>query len=259
MSQVLKALEQSEISHQQNAPVAFNLTSPKMVIRAHKLVSLKNSLLLCMPTLACLGYLSYQSYQARLHEVDQIVQNGPRVVTESAPYQLLDYPDFADLKAIPRLTSQPSDSVMLSSQSEHKAVDLTMVSQNGSTVVSSSEKSEFGLGDVDLSQLSPLLVQRVELALQDNGQQTASASSAENVLLTEHADEFAGRLPALNFQTHVYSSRADKRWVKINGVERVEGDVVTSDVNLLAIEPQSTVILFNNQRIEIPALYDWQG
>lgn len=259
MSQVLKALERSEISHQQNAPVAFNSTSPKIAIRAHKLVSLKNALLLCIPTLACLGYLSYQSYQARLHEVDQLAQNGPSVVTESAPYQLLDYPDFAELKAIPRLTSQPSESVMLASQNEQKAAELTTVSQNSSTSVSSSEKSEFGLGDVDLSQLSPQLVQRVELALQDNGQQSTSASSGENVLLTEHADQFAGRLPALNFQTHVYSSRADKRWVKINGVERVEGDVVTGDVNLLAIEPQSTVILFNNQRIEIPALFDWQG
>lgn len=259
MSQVLKALEQSEISHQQNAPVVFTSTSPKMAIRPHKLVSLKNLLLLCMPTLACLGYLLYQSYQARLHEIDQLVQNGPSVVTENAPYQLLDYPDFAELKAIPRLTSQLSDSVLLSNQSEQKAVDLTIVSQNGSAAVSSSEKSEFGLGDVDLSQLSPLLVQRVELALQDKGQQPTSKSSGENVLLTEHADEFSGRLPALNFQTHVYSSRADKRWVKINGVERVEGDAVTSDVNLVAIEPQSTVILFNNQRIEIPALYDWQG
>ncbi|MBD1565275.1 general secretion pathway protein GspB [Vibrio sp. S12_S33] len=256
MSQVLKALEQSEISHQQNAPVVFTSTSPKMAIRPHKLMSLKNLLLLCMPTLACLGYLLYQSYQARLHEIDQLIQNGPSVVTESAPYQLLDYPDFAELKAIPRLTSQPSDSFLLSNQSEQKATDLTIVSQNGSATVSSSEKSEFGLGDVDLSQLSPLLVQRVELALQDKGQQKYSG---ENVLLTEHADEFAGRLPALNFQTHVYSSRADKRWVKINGVERVEGDVVTSDVNLVAIEPQSTVILFSNQRIEIPALYDWQG
>ncbi|CSB37646.1 general secretion pathway protein B [Vibrio cholerae] len=45
----------------------------------------------------------------------------------------------------------------------------------------------------------------------------------------------------------------------MNGVEYREGDMLTPEVKLESIKPQSSVIIFGGEEIEIPALYDWKG
>jgi general secretion pathway protein B len=77
--------------------------------------------------------------------------------------------------------------------------------------------------------------------------------------LAQDAQQWYGKLPALNFQTHVYSSKESKRWVKINGTEYGQGDWINDDLQLVAIEQQSCLVRFKGEEIEIPALYDWQG
>jgi general secretion pathway protein B len=63
----------------------------------------------------------------------------------------------------------------------------------------------------------------------------------------------------MNFETHVYSSNPNKRWVKVNGNEFIEGDWITERVRLVKIEQQSCQISFNGETIQVPALYDWKG
>jgi general secretion pathway protein B len=77
--------------------------------------------------------------------------------------------------------------------------------------------------------------------------------------LAQNSNDYYGRLPAMNFQTHVYSRAEDKRWVKINDVEYMQGDELNGGVVLESIEPQSCVIRFEGERLRIPALYDWKG
>ena len=57
----------------------------------------------------------------------------------------------------------------------------------------------------------------------------------------------------------MYSSSAERRWVKINNKEVAQGDWITPEVQLIEVKPQSIVVEFEEQAIEIPALYEWQG
>nr|WP_281259838.1 general secretion pathway protein GspB [Vibrio albus] len=63
----------------------------------------------------------------------------------------------------------------------------------------------------------------------------------------------------MDLQTHMYSSSAEGRWVKINGQELHEGDWLDDQVQLLSISPRNIVVRFGGQQIEIPALYEWEG
>ncbi|MFA0114961.1 general secretion pathway protein GspB [Vibrio sp. 10N.261.46.E11] len=77
--------------------------------------------------------------------------------------------------------------------------------------------------------------------------------------LETHGNRLSGVLPKLDLQTHMYSSSETKRWVKVNGHEVAQGEWIERGIQLLEIKPQSVIIEFNQQKIEIPALYEWKG
>ena len=87
----------------------------------------------------------------------------------------------------------------------------------------------------------------------------ASQMEPQVIELENHVKSLSGVLPKLDLQTHMYSSSENKRWVKVNGQEVSQGDWIGNDVQLLEIKPQSVVVEFNQQKIEIPALYEWKG
>ncbi|CAM2867758.1 general secretion pathway protein GspB [Vibrio ordalii] len=255
MSQVLKALEQSELSRQNKGS-----TQSSPVTLFHQLPSFswwsKASLTaLLAPSILCCGYLVYHSYQTRIDELEQLKRNAPQVVPQEGAYQVLEYPDLGELQ-----TNTPRVKTLTETRSAQPFTPLYGTQLTTRDQQDKNADQEFGLNDLDLSQLSPELIQRVELAIQGKDQVVlVGDSSKDHLLLTEHLDTFSGRIPALNFQTHVYSSRTDKRWVKINGVERKVGDDVANGVQLVEINPQSTLIRFGGELIEVPALYDWKG
>ncbi|MCQ1059042.1 general secretion pathway protein GspB [Photobacterium sp. DNB23_23_1] len=65
------------------------------------------------------------------------------------------------------------------------------------------------------------------------------------------------RIPALNFQTHIYSSVPNSRWVKVNGSEAYEGDEIAPGVILRRIDPREVVFDFESYLISMPALSEW--
>lgn len=65
------------------------------------------------------------------------------------------------------------------------------------------------------------------------------------------------RIPALNFQTHIYSSAPNSRWVKVNGSEAYEGDEIAPGVTLRRIDPREVVFDFESYLISMPALSEW--
>ncbi|WP_347230769.1 general secretion pathway protein GspB [Vibrio sp. 10N.286.49.B3] len=154
-------------------------------------------------------------------------------------------------------------------------------------IESATQGGDVAFDDLDLSALSPELANRIESAfqLQDtptspNSQSVAHsedeplvAASPDRVEpqsraqlykpevldLTNHLSRFSGQLPKMNLQTHMYSSDANRRWVKINGKEYQEGDWIEAELQLLTISAQSVTVEFNQQQIKLPALYDWLG
>ncbi|MEZ8126485.1 general secretion pathway protein GspB [Vibrio splendidus] len=122
------------------------------------------------------------------------------------------------------------------------------------------------LQGLDLSELPPDLALKLESMMgeQQSAPEPMDSRPAEQVgsqviELETHTNSLSGVLPKLDLQTHMYSSSETKRWVKVNGQEVAQGDWIGRDIQLLEIKPQSVIIEFNQQKIEIPALYEWKG
>ncbi|KWU02189.1 general secretion pathway protein GspA [Vibrio toranzoniae] len=122
------------------------------------------------------------------------------------------------------------------------------------------------LKGLDFSELPPELALKLESIM---GEQQSAPEPMDSrpvkqvgsqvIELEYHRNSLSGVLPKLNLQTHMYSSSETKRWVKVNGQEVAQGDWIGQDIQLLEVKPQSVIIEFNQQKIEIPALYEWQG
>ncbi|USH02100.1 AAA family ATPase [Grimontia kaedaensis] len=122
---------------------------------------------------------------------------------------------------------------------------------------------ELTLEDLDLSELSPELAQKVEAAMGSDKSRTLEAKldraqpESNVVPIAELNSAQLNRLPAMDFQTHIYTSNESNRWVKVNGKEAREGQFVADGVLLRGIEPQQVVVQFEDALIAIPALTTW--
>tara|TARA_Y100001956_G_scaffold82452_1_gene103393 strand:- start:1061 stop:1828 length:768 start_codon:yes stop_codon:yes gene_type:complete len=255
MSKVLKALDVSEQHHQ-----AMQKTPHYSQHHGGEKASVTNksavATLVLLPGLLAALYSSYDSYQDKL--VSWLTTNQPRVIEVETPfvYSELPYPKFGDLTPTYEIVMADTaldNPLELEEPSVKPVVDE--VDSQPSEVVTQEESL---LGNLDLSELSPELALRIESAL-GGDQATASESNTELSNLAQQGDKWQGKLPALNFQTHVYSSNVAKRWVKVNGTEYNEGDWITDRIKLEKIEQNGCQIRFDDELIDIPALYDWQG
>lgn len=122
------------------------------------------------------------------------------------------------------------------------------------------------LQGLDLSELPPDLALKLESMMGEQqsapepmDSRPAGQVGSQVIELETHTNSLSGVLPKLDLQTHMYSSSETKRWVKVNGQEVAQGDWIGRGIQLLEIKPQSVIIEFNQQKIEIPALYEWKG
>ncbi|MGF1906378.1 general secretion pathway protein GspB [Aliivibrio salmonicida] len=136
--------------------------------------------------------------------------------------------------------------------------------QANSNITPAKKEKDFNINNLDLSGLSPELAARFKSAMNDpadvNQEKELVWDNDESTIeLVKNGAEFMGRLPALNFQTHNYTSKLSQRWVKVNGKEVSAGEKITPSVSLLEINPRNVIIEFENKKIEVPALYEWKG
>lgn len=217
------------------------------------------------------------------------VQTPPKSVAdniepESALFTIRPAPQMTELKTLPRQMSfasvnaetakvdeqleQSNDSALSQDDSESEPLQVTAGSNNPqpnqkNSTANNGEMEGDLLQGLDLTELSPELALKIESILDDGGAPSKvdidQYRPQPTVLLESHTQSLSGRLPSLNLQTHMYSSSAERRWVKINDKEVAQGDWITPEVQLIEVKPQSIVVEFEEQAIEIPALYEWQG
>lgn len=207
------------------------------------------------------------------------------VTQDESPFLIRTAPTNNELKALPRKevyaqvningTADMDDSnamLALADVSESNSELSSESFESSSTQSNSRDSSNDRQSDsdllqgLDLSELPPDLALKLESIMGD--QQSAPepmdsrpAESMESpvIELESHGSSLSGVLPKLDLQTHMYSSSETKRWVKVNGHEVAQGDWIEQGIQLLEIKPQSVIIEFNQQKIEIPALYEWKG
>ncbi|MGR5067932.1 general secretion pathway protein GspB [Vibrio alfacsensis] len=200
----------------------------------------------------------------RVTQAAPVVETAPVVVKQT--FESLSYPETPMLAHLPRewpTAELPSDMGTFNDAqyTSHETVpgELALLErphQAGKNALDQ-DALDLSLDDLDLSSLAPDLALKVENALA-NTEQPDSASVQVNDL-ERNAQQWYGRLPALNLQTHMYASDIKRRWVKINNVEYLQGDVVDGQVTLKEIRPQAVIVEFQGEQIRIPALYEWKG
>ncbi|WP_372760386.1 general secretion pathway protein GspB [Pseudoalteromonas sp.] len=69
-------------------------------------------------------------------------------------------------------------------------------------------------------------------------------------------DGLQALLPPLKYQAHIYSSAANKRWIKLNGRELYEGQSIGA-LKVIEITPEQSVLDFDGYQFSLKALQDW--
>ncbi len=74
--------------------------------------------------------------------------------------------------------------------------------------------------------------------------------------LSEMSVSYQDSLPSLQFDMHIYASDGEG-FVKVNGRDRYEGDVIAAGVTLEKILPQKVILEYQGKRFSLPALSNW--
>ncbi len=74
--------------------------------------------------------------------------------------------------------------------------------------------------------------------------------------ITQMPDWVQNGVPNLHFEQHIYASDGEG-WVKVNGRDRYQGDMITKELQLLEILPQKVVLIYRGEKFSLPALTNW--
>lgn len=148
----------------------------------------------------------------------------------------------------------------------------TVTASTESSVTGPSTAVEFATKQAvaaDANQASapdPVLVAKFNQAVQEvianekePAQVTVSTPTAAKVpQLLDLPDAIKMTVPPFLYQTHIYSSARDKRWIKLNNEILMEGSRLDNGLAIEEITPQQTVMKFNGFRFAVPAMEDWR-
>jgi general secretion pathway protein A len=185
--------------------------------------------------------------------------------TEVEAFQILAFPSFENLSP---LRSAVSEQAIVSSRDEPVSEEVESVileellfndEQPLAEVVTTTEAlPEFDFDQLDLSELAPELASRVQSALDlPQGSREQESLDIEIYEIEALPKSISALLPDMNFQSHMYASQADKRWIKVNDKELQEGEVITDKVMVETIEPRRVILNVAGNRVAIPSLYEW--
>lgn len=77
--------------------------------------------------------------------------------------------------------------------------------------------------------------------------------------IRELKEEQKKQVPAMVYETHLYSTDRFQRWVKINGRSMQETQWITEDIQIHEIQKQFLILEMGHIRFSLPALTDWTG
>ncbi|TEW53904.1 hypothetical protein E2R68_10470 [Psychromonas sp. RZ22] len=70
--------------------------------------------------------------------------------------------------------------------------------------------------------------------------------------------QFQFQVPVMRYDSHMYSTNKDDRWIRINGIDLHVGDHI-GDVELIDILPKKSVFRLGEQSFTLDSLEDWTG
>lgn len=82
-------------------------------------------------------------------------------------------------------------------------------------------------------------------------------ASSDTKPLVNYPESFQASIPELDFQTHIYSSEPQQRWVKVNGKIVRETQEVAPGLTIQEIKPQQVIMNSSGNYFSLPALTSW--
>ncbi|WP_143872297.1 general secretion pathway protein GspB [Catenovulum sediminis] len=132
------------------------------------------------------------------------------------------------------------------------------ISQNINLAAANKTSEEVRVDAVDDALLAKFKLAVSEtMAMSDEEIKRQPAKRAKVPFLTELSPAYQNQIPALNFQTHIYSTEAKQRWIKVNGRIIREGQAILDGLVVDAIAQQHVVLQFAGQQFMLPALTNW--
>ncbi|MAG76307.1 MAG: general secretion pathway protein GspA [Colwelliaceae bacterium] len=115
--------------------------------------------------------------------------------------------------------------------------------------------------DFDLSQLegvSEELLAKFSQAVEETAdQQPVKAEQTVQVpSLVDMPVWLQNQVPSMQFEVHIFATDG-AGWVRVNGRERYEGDIVAGDVKLESILQDKVILSLNGEQFTLPALSTW--
>ncbi|CAH0532482.1 hypothetical protein VST7929_00312 [Vibrio stylophorae] len=180
----------------------------------------------------------------------------PKLVT----FSVMPMPTFFAEPLAPKAENEYSNltpEIVAEPAAKKKPTKPTASPEKVKTASVNQQSEDLNLDEIDYSSMSP------ELAAQLREAVAATADDEPMGSVTQPLEKLPNalrrQLPPLNFQTHLYASNPERRWVKVNDVEVRQGEMIAPNLKLVAIEPRSVVLQYNDVRFSMPALSEWAG
>lgn len=189
--------------------------------------------------------------------VEQILETPVVAKPEQAGQQTIE-----SVNTEPKNTESTESSPEITSPSKAQSEPVESIQTAETNSELTTEQPKFELSSVE--GVSPELLEKFQSAIEEtsdstNEQQIASNNQAEheNIRpLTDMPLSVQNAIPALQFEMHIYASDGNG-WVKVNGRDRYEGDVIATDVFLDKILPQQVILSYRGEQFSLPALSSW--
>lgn len=246
MSTILAALQK-----QKSSPGDHFVQQPGSEKKLFKWrMALLTSLLMIIGLLTALLYLQLTGEEKGI-KIQPSIASG---VMEVAP-PLVNEKAVKITKTAPKAVKKMTFTTQPLPEVEQQEIQLV---PDQSTAGAAGLKSE-----LDYSAVSNDLQQRFELALVDSTIQEQSSAielSSDGRDLHKMATQFQQKVPSIRYDTHIYSTIAQDRWIKINGKKLREGQFDSQgEIQLLEIQPNRSIFRLGRQSFSLESLTDWKN
>jgi len=275
MSTILRAQQkQKGILHEQDTP------SPTKISTSKLLISLVIGCLIVISIMAALLINKQESqkavltHEASIEKTEKIDSPVPGISEPlKQPENKITKVVF-NTKAIPAPAKKKVSAPKAVKRAEVRVINQKVtvtetpirLSETKPVSKKQANKNELKMGDLDQK-----LKDRFALAIAETDNEMEHESnaqvmnndglqSADGENIHDMAIGFQQSVPPLSYDTHVYSSKQEDRWIRINGHKLYEGDKEPiTNIEVVVIKPYETIFRLGGQSFSLEALVDWKG
>ena len=268
MSTILRALQkQNGVLAENQSPSTAKSSSSKLLII---------SVIICLVVIAILAGLLIQKQtkedpQQQAVKIDNL---APKIIVPIEPVKKTEKQITKivfNTKVIP-----PPEVVQPVAPKKIKRAEVRVINQKVTVTetpikipkTESTQEKSANKDELKVDDLSQKLKDRFALAIAETDDELINDQPLENDGLVsadgqdihDMTSSFQQKVPELRYDSHVYSSKAKDRWIKINGRKLYEGSKdKATHIEVLVIEPYKTIFRLGAQSFSLEALVDWKG